>query len=131
MTGQIIFALLSLATFGYAGYQFNKIRQNILLGQDEVIEGDKTQRIKNMTLVAFGQRKMFKRFIPAIFHLFIYVAFLMTQVELIEILIDGFSGSHRFFADKLGGLYALIINFIENIGCFTDDLMGHFGYSMT
>lgn len=113
MTGQIIFALLSLATFGYAGYQFNKIRQNILLGQDEVIEGDKTQRIKNMTLVAFGQRKMFKRFIPAIFHLFIYVAFLMTQVELIEILIDGFSGSHRFFADKLGGLYALIINFIE------------------
>lgn len=113
MTGQIIFAILSILTFGYAGYQFNKIRQNILLGQEETIEGNTGQRFKNMFLVAFGQQKMFKRFVPAIFHLFIYVAFLMTQIELIEILIDGFTGSHRFFAISLGGFYNLIINFIE------------------
>ena len=113
MTGQIIFAVLSIITFGYAAFQFNKIRQNILLGQEEKIEGDRGQRFKNMFLVAFGQQKMFKRFVPAIFHLFIYVAFLMTQIELIEILIDGFTGSHRFFANALGGFYNFIINFIE------------------
>jgi heterodisulfide reductase subunit C len=113
MIGQVIFAVLSLLTFGFAGYQFNKIRQNILLGQEEKIEGNQSLRLKNMFLVAFGQQKMFKRFIPAIFHLFIYVAFLMTQIELIEILIDGFTGSHRFFANALGGFYNLIINFIE------------------
>ncbi len=113
MIGQIIFAILSILTFGYAAFQFNKIRQNILLGQEEKIEGDISLRLKNMFLVAFGQQKMFKRFVPAIFHLFIYVAFLMTQVELIEILIDGFTGSHRFFASMLGGLYNFIINFIE------------------
>jgi heterodisulfide reductase subunit C len=113
MIGQIIFAILSILTFGYAAFQFNKIRQNILLGQEEKIEGDISLRLKNMFLVAFGQQKMFKRFVPAIFHLFIYVAFLMTQIELIEILIDGFTGSHRFFASMLGGLYNFIINFIE------------------
>ena len=113
MIGQIIFAILSILTFGYAAFQFNKIRQNILLGQEEKIEGDISLRLKNMFLVAFGQQKMCKRFVPAIFHLFIYVAFLMTQIELIEILIDGFTGSHRFFASMLGGLYNFIINFIE------------------
>jgi heterodisulfide reductase subunit C len=113
MTGQIIFAVLTLITFGAAAYQFNKIRQNILLGSDETISGDTSKRFKNMFLVAFGQQKMFKRFVPAIFHLFIYVAFLMTQIELIEILIDGFTGSHRFFAVSLGGFYNFLINFIE------------------
>ena len=47
------------------------------------------------------------------FHLFIYVAFLFTQIELIEILIDGFTGKHRFFADKIGVLYPVMINTIE------------------
>jgi heterodisulfide reductase subunit C len=56
---------------------------------------------------------MFKRWIPAIFHLFIYVAFLFTQIELIEIIIDGITGYHRVFANALGGLYTLIISMIE------------------
>ena len=56
---------------------------------------------------------MFQRFLPAIFHLFIYVAFLFTSTELIEIIIDGLTGSHRFFWDKLGSVYVLLINMIE------------------
>lgn len=64
-------------------------------------------------LVAFGQKKMFKRITPAILHLFIYVAFLLTQVELIEILIDGFFGVHRFFAQYLGGFYTFVMSVIE------------------
>ena len=56
---------------------------------------------------------MFQRFLPALFHLFIYVAFLFTSTELIEIIIDGLTGSHRFFWNKLGGVYILLINTIE------------------
>lgn len=114
MIQQIIFVLLSIAAFGLAGRAFLRIRRNILLARQEYkVEGDQSLRLRNMALVAFGQQKMFKRFIPAIFHLFIYVAFLMTQVELIEIIIDGVFGVHRFFASILGSLYTFIIGFIE------------------
>ncbi|MEM9917603.1 MAG: (Fe-S)-binding protein [Bacteroidota bacterium] len=110
---QIIFALvLSTASF-FAFRQFMRVRRNILLGRDEVIEGNEGTRWKNVLLIAFGQKKMFKRWIPAMFHLFIYVAFLFTQIELIEIFIDGLFGAHRFFAPYLGGFYTLIINSIE------------------
>jgi heterodisulfide reductase subunit C len=109
----IVFAILSIAAFGYAGYQFSKLRRNILLGKEEVVELDTGQSLKNTFLVAFGQKKMFKRIIPAVLHLFIYVAFLFTQIELIEILIDGFGGVHRFFAPILGGFYTVIISTIE------------------
>ena len=56
---------------------------------------------------------MFKRFLPAILHLFIYTAFLLTQIELIEIFIDGFFGVHRFFSAYLGVLYTFIVGLIE------------------
>jgi len=110
---QIIFAVISIIALGYAGYQFMKIRRNVLLGEDEVINDNKGERWKNVLLIAFGQKKMFKRWIPAIFHLFIYVAFLFTQIELIEIFVDGLAGSHRFFAPYLGVLYPIIISTIE------------------
>ncbi len=113
MLQPIIFTIVTIVAFYYAGRQFMKIRRNILLGKDEEIPGDKGQRWRNVLLVAFGQNKMFKRFIPAIFHLFIYVAFLFTQIELIEILIDGFTGKHRFFATMLGSFYTFLISFIE------------------
>lgn len=90
-----------------------RIRRNILLGQDEKIGGDTGQRWRNVLLVAFGQQKMFKRWIPAVFHFFIYAAFLLTQIELIEIFIDGAAGRHRFFKPALGGFYTFLISFIE------------------
>lgn len=113
MIQMIVFAILSIAAFGYAGYQFMKVRRNILLGKDEEVQLDKGTSWRNVLLVSFGQKKMFKRFIPAILHLFIYVAFLFTQIELIEILIDGFGGVHRFFAAKLGLFYTILISTIE------------------
>ena len=113
MIQPIIFALVSILAFGYAIRQFSKIRRNILLGQAEAFTGDKGKALQNMLLIAFGQQKMFKRWIPALFHLFIYVAFLFTQIELIEIFIDGLSGQHRFFAPYLGGFYTFIIGLIE------------------
>lgn len=110
---QVIFTLLSALVFFFAFKQFKAIYTNIKLGRDEDVSGNVGERWKNTLLVAFGQQKMFQRWIPALLHLFIYIAFLMTQVELLEIFIDGIFGVHRFFADMLGGLYTFIISFIE------------------
>ncbi len=111
--GQIMFTLVIVVAFSTAIRNFEKVRRNILLGKDEEISGNEGQRWKNLLLIAFGQKKMFKRWIPAFLHLAIYVAFLFTQIELIEILIDGFFGVHRFFAPYLGRFYTLIIGTIE------------------
>jgi len=109
----IFFTLITLATFTLAGKQFYRIWKNIHLGKPEKISGDEAIRWRNVLLVAFGQQKMFKRVIPAVLHLFIYTAFLLTQVELLEIFIDGFFGTHRFFAQYLGWFYTLVIGLIE------------------
>jgi heterodisulfide reductase subunit C len=66
-----------------------------------------------MVLVALGQKKMFARPIPALLHLAIYAAFVITQIELIEIFVDGLSGQHRIFRSSLGGFYTFMISFIE------------------
>ncbi len=113
MIQQIFFALVTIGAMGFAYKQFMRIRRNIFLGKDEDISGQEGQRWKNVLLVAFGQKKMFKRWIPAVLHFFIYAAFVITQIELIEIIIDGFLGVHRFFAPYLGSLYTFIISFIE------------------
>ncbi|MCB0631241.1 MAG: (Fe-S)-binding protein, partial [Lewinella sp.] len=113
MMQQIIFLLVSALALGYAVWQFRKVHRNVMLGQDEAISGDTGQRWQNVLLIAFGQKKMFKRWIPALFHFFIYAAFVITQIELIEIFIDGIFGIHRFFAPALGGFYTFVISFIE------------------
>lgn len=110
---QIIFIIVLLVTGYFAVKQFGRIRRNILLGKEQEINGDVGVRMKNVLLIAFGQKKMFKRPIAALMHLFIYVAFLFTQIEVIEILIDGIFGQHRFFAPFLGGFYTFLISFIE------------------
>ncbi len=120
----ILFILIVLATFAFAGKKYFQIYKNIKLGKDFKITGDRSQRIKNVLLVALGQKKMFKKFIPAILHFFIYSAFIITQIELIEIFIDGFSGSHRILLHTFGnagflhGLYVFVISLIEFLSVF-------------
>lgn len=109
----ILFAILFSAGVGFFAYNAWKVRYNILLGQDIDRSDRKGERLKTMLLVAFGQKKMFSRPIPALLHLALYVAFVITQIELIEIAIDGLSGNHRFFYFKLGGFYTFMISFIE------------------
>lgn len=113
MIQQILFILIAGGASYYAFRQFMAIREKVLMGTDFPMEDHTAGRWRNVLLVAFGQKKMFKRWIPAVFHLFIYVAFLFTQIELIEIFIDGIFGQHRFFANGLGGFYTLILNTIE------------------
>lgn len=90
-----------------------KVRSNILLGRSINRSDNKSERWRTMLLVAFGQKKMFTRPIPAILHFCLYAAFVITQIELIEIIIDGVTGNHRFFYFSLGSFYTFMISFIE------------------
>ena len=109
----ILFSLLVIVVFGFFGYNIWKVRSNILLGRDVNRSDNFWTRLKLMTLVAFGQKKMFSKPIPAFLHLALYLAFVITQIELIEILADGLSGGHRSLRASLGGFYTFMISFIE------------------
>ncbi len=113
MIQQVLFAIVVVAAFGFAFRKYSQIYRNIKLGQDYKVQGNDFERFKNLFLVAFGQKKMFKRMIPAVLHLFIYAAFMITQIELLEIFWDGFFGTHRYFRPYLGGFYTFVISFIE------------------
>ena len=79
------FALLFIVGWGFFGWNMYKIRSNILLGREIDRSGNRKERIRTMVLVALGQRKMFTRPIPALLHLAVYSAFMITQIELVEI----------------------------------------------
>lgn len=113
MIAAIIFSVMLLGGFGWFTVNMLKIRSNILLGRDVNRTDKPAERWRVMALVALGQKKMFARPIPALLHLGIYVAFVITQVELIEIIVDGISGSHRIFMSSLGGFYTFVISIIE------------------
>lgn len=109
----IIFILVLLGSGTFFAYNVRKIIANIRLGKEENRSDRKADRWKTMLRVALGQSKMTARPIAAILHIFIYVAFVITQIELIEIIIDGSFGTHRFFHHSLGGLYTFTISLIE------------------
>lgn len=113
MIGQIIFILLLAGGFGFFAFNVRKVIRNINLGKDLDRSDKPSERWKIMTLVALGQKKMFARPIPAILHLFLYSAFVITQIELIEIFFDGAVGTHRAFRPALGGFYTFMVSFIE------------------
>ncbi|MEY4992060.1 MAG: hypothetical protein RI948_937 [Bacteroidota bacterium] len=110
---QLIFGVLTLSSFGFFAFNLRKIGQNIHMGLPLDRSDRKAERWRTMLLVALGQKKMFTRPIPALLHLALYASFVITQIELIEILVDGMSGSHRFFQNSLGGFYTFVISFIE------------------
>ncbi len=109
--------LIFICTLGIAIYFVRKrvldIRSNINLGKENKIKNEPGKRFLNMALVAFGQKKMFKRFIPAVLHFFIYVGFLVINIEVIEFVIDGLIGTHRVFAPYLGSSYNILMNIFE------------------
>lgn len=111
--GSIIFILILLGSSAFFGYKVLQIIKNIRLGRSENRSDNKGERMKTMIMVALGQSKMVTRPVAGILHIFIYVAFVITQVELIEIVIDGIGGTHRIFANPLGGFYTFVISLIE------------------
>jgi len=113
----ILQQILFILTLGAAGFFIRKrvlrIRNNILLGKKKEITDHKNERLSNMLLIAFGQKKMFKRIIPATLHFFIYFGFLVINLEVLEFIIDGIFGTHRIFAPYLGGFYNVLMNVFE------------------
>lgn len=110
----VLFLLVTITVAFIATKRFNRIFRMIMLGKEGTLPNDHSGiRWKNMIMFALGQKKMFEKPISGIFHLFIYVAFLFTQIDLIEIVIDGISGQHRILRPFLSILYPLMINFIE------------------
>ncbi|WP_372473438.1 4Fe-4S dicluster domain-containing protein [Capnocytophaga sp. ARDL2] len=113
IVSSILFLGLLIAGFGFFAVNVKKLIRNIKLGQAVNRTDNPTARWKNMLLIAFGQKKMFNRPIPALLHFAIYLAFIVTQIELIEIIIDGIFGTHRVFKPFLGGFYTFTISLIE------------------
>ena len=113
MIQSLLFILVAGAASWFTWKGFSRVWRNIQLGKPEKINDNKPQRWRNVFLIAMGQQKMFKNWLPAVLHLTLYVAFVVTQVELIEIVVDGIFGTHRFFAPYLGGFYTFVISSIE------------------
>ncbi|NQD72652.1 (Fe-S)-binding protein [Sphingobacterium shayense] len=108
MTSQIIFLCLFIIAITAFSINARRIYRNIRLGKPVDRSDNPTQRLKLMVLVAFGQKKMFKKPLPAILHLLVYLGFCIINVEMLEIIIDGIFGTHRVFA-HLGEFYNFLI----------------------
>ena len=108
----ILFAILLIIGFGYFAINVKKLIRNIKLGQDIDRTDNSSQRWKNMTMIALGQSKMVKRPIAGFLHIIVYVGFVIINVELLEIIIDGLFGTHRAFS-SLGSLYNFLIGSFE------------------
>ena len=113
MIGQFIFIIILAAAVYLFGKNVAKVRRNILLGKDTDRSDNPAARWRIMAKVALGQSKMVKRPVAAVMHLFIYIGFVIINLEVLEIMIDGIFGSHRIFSKPLGGLYGLLIGGFE------------------
>lgn len=109
---QILFALCLGAGIWFFAGRVRFIRRNILLGKDIDLSDNPAARWKQMFWVAMGQSKMAKRPVAFVFHLFVYLGFVLINIEVLEILLDGLLGTHRLFS-FMGGLYNVAIGFFE------------------
>ena len=110
---QILFAIV-LGVTGWFIYQRIKIiRDTIRLGRPEDRSDRPAERLGTMLRIAFGQKKMFDRPIVGIMHFILYAGFLLINIEVLEIVLDGLSGQHRMFAPFFGTFYLYLLGFFE------------------
>jgi heterodisulfide reductase subunit C len=112
MVAQIIFLVITLAAIVLFTYNSRKIIRNIRLGRPVDRSDQPQKRLMTMLRVAFGQSKMVVRPIPAFLHFFVYIGFVIINIEVVEIMIDGLFGTHRIF-HGLGGFYDFLIASFE------------------
>ena len=101
---QIAFILVLILAVSLFVKKIRRIRRNILLGKDEDFSGDTGRRWKNVLLLAFGQKKMFRNPLVAVMHFVVYAGFIIINLEVLEIVLDGVLGTHRLFSGL--GLFA-------------------------
>jgi ferredoxin len=112
MIEQIVFAVVLIVATFFVWKRSMHIRANINLGKPRLFDDKDGRRIRNVLLIAFGQKKMFKRLTPALLHLLIYVGFIVINLEVLEFVIDGLVGTHRIFAPYLP-FYPVLMNVFE------------------
>ena len=109
----LIFLILLVLGIGLFARNISRIRRNILIGKELYRSDNKSLRWSHMIRVALGQSKMSTRPLAAFLHLIVYVGFIIINIELLEIVLDGLIGSHRLFAPFLGRLYNFLIGTFE------------------
>ncbi len=112
MIAQIIFIIVLVVAIVSFTLAIRRITSNIKLGKPFEVTGDSAERWKTMFMVAIGQSKMVKRPFAGILHIFVYVGFIIINIEVLEILIDGVMGTHRIFS-FLGSFYTFLITSFE------------------
>ncbi|MCX8081072.1 MAG: (Fe-S)-binding protein [Bacteroidia bacterium] len=112
MISSLLFIILLAASVFWFSRNASKIRRNILLGKEYTPEGTPAERWKNMALVALGQSKMVSRPLSGILHIFVYAGFVLINIEVLEIILDGIFNTHRIF-HGLGKFYDFLIAFFE------------------
>lgn len=112
MFSSIVFCILLIGAITFFYINTKKIRRNILIGKDISINDKKSERIKLMILLALGQRKMFSRPVSAAMHILVYVGFILINIEVVEMFLDGIFNTHRSF-HALGKFYNFLIGFFE------------------
>jgi heterodisulfide reductase subunit C len=108
----IIFAVALILGIGFFARNVKKLFRNIKLGKDVDVSDNKSQRWKNMARIALGQTKMVVRPIAGIMHVIVYVGFIIINIEVLEIILDGLFGTHRLFS-PLGSIYDFLIGSFE------------------
>lgn len=110
----IFFAIILIAGIGYFVMNVRKLIRNIKLGKDIDRNDRKSERWKNMAKIALGQYKMVRRPISGILHVVVYIGFILINIEMLEIVIDGLLGTHRVFQPILGNtIYGFLIGNFE------------------
>jgi len=110
----IIFALALFAGIGFFVNNIKKLSRNIKLGKDVDRNDNKSERFKNMAKIALGQSKMVKRPLSGFLHIIVYVGFIIINIEVLEIVLDGLLGTHRLFQPILGeAFYGFLIGTFE------------------
>ena len=111
---QILFTLILIAGIGYFASNVKKLFRNISLGKDLDVSDNKPQRWKNMAKIALGQSKMVVRPIAGFLHIIVYVGFIIINIEVLEIVIDGVFGTHRIGLQVLNAsVYGFLIGSFE------------------
>ncbi|RIA09760.1 4Fe-4S dicluster protein [Flavobacteriaceae bacterium MAR_2010_72] len=108
----IIFAIVLILGIAYFSRNVKKLIRNIKLGRDVDVSDNKSQRLKNMAMIALGQSKMVRRPIAGILHVIVYLGFIIINIEVLEIIVDGLLGTHRIFS-FMGSFYGALIGSFE------------------
>ena len=110
----ILFAIILAVGIGFFVMNVRKLSRNIKLGKDVDRTDNKSERLKNMLMIAIGQSKMVKRPLSGLLHIVVYIGFIIINIEVLEIIIDGLLGTHRVFQGIIGdGFYAFLIGTFE------------------